>query len=229
MKKTKYIHATDTTEELIELRKNVRTYIFLAQYKKAYKYLLKKSLLYPSSYYIASMLATLNTEEAFLLPEKEKKKAFKLAAKKMKKLLYSTKGCEYNLKARNINEYYWFSQQHKKQYDFGVKCVKNGDLPGLYSQGVGAANYAYKLMLKGKINLSLKWAEKSQLAWEEYFKKVEKNYHDPWYWYALALGLQGKKVEMLKAMNNSAKLSKLNVDKDPSFKKLRQMIKSNDK
>lgn len=224
MKKSKYNHAVDATKELALIRKKVRSYILLAEYKNAYKFLLKEYIKYPSSYYIPSMLATLNTEKDFTAPEKEKKKSFKTAAKKLRILLYSMHGCEYNLKARNINEYYWFSQQHKKQYDFGVKCVEIGDLPGYYSQGVGAANHAYKLALRGKKKMSLKWAKKAQLAWEKYFTLVEKNYHDPWFWYALALGLQGMNSQMNRAIKRSAKLAKKDIYKDPSFIKLREMV-----
>lgn len=220
----KYSHKLDQTGELIVIQIKVRKFISLAQYKTAYKFLTKISSSYPSSYYIASMLATLNAEDAFVLPEVQKKKIFAQAAKKLRPLLYSTKGASERLKSRNINEYYWFSEQHKKQYQFGEKEVALGNNNGLYSQGVGAGNYAYKLLKEGKRAVGLRWAKKSQLIWEVYFEKVSKDYHDPWFWYALALGLQGKDKEMNIALKKSAKLSKLDLQKDPSFKKLREML-----
>lgn len=219
-----YNHALDQSDEILAIQKKVRVYINLAEYKSAYKYLLKESKKYPHSYYIASMLATLNAEDAYVLPEAQRKKAFGIAAKKLRVLLYSVKGASERLKSRNINEYYWFSDQPKKQYLFGVKCVALGEKSGLYSQGVGAANYAFLLLTEGKRAIGLRWAQKSQMAWEEYFKKVAKDYHDPWYWYALALGLQGKDKEFEKALKHSAKLSKKNSNTDPAFKKLRRMI-----
>ena len=208
---------------LATLGARVRAHINLAQYKKAFKYLTKISKQYPSSYYIASMLATLNTEDTFVLPDKEMNKVFKVAAKKLRVLLYSVGGATDKLKSRNINEYYWFSQQHKKQYIFGVKQVEAGIMGGLYSQGVGAGNYAYKLMRDGKITIGLRWAVKSQAVWENYFLKCSKDYHDAWYWYALSLGLQGKEKEMDAAIKRSAKLSKQNLKTNPAFKKLRRM------
>ena len=56
--KPKYTHSLDQTEEIIEIQKEVRRLIKLAQYKMAYKYLKIFSKKYPYSYYIASMLAT---------------------------------------------------------------------------------------------------------------------------------------------------------------------------
>ena len=100
----KYSHKIDSTDEIIEIQKKVRAFILKAKYKEAYKYLLKIFKKYPKSYYIASMLATLNAEDAFVLPDKEKKKIFKEAAKKLRILLYSTKGASERLKNRNIND-----------------------------------------------------------------------------------------------------------------------------
>ena len=99
----KHNHSLDTTDELVEIQKKVRAYINLAQYKKAFAYLTKISKKYPSSYYIASMLATLNTEDAFVLPDKEMNKVFNVAAKKLRVLLYSVSGATERLKSRNIN------------------------------------------------------------------------------------------------------------------------------
>lgn len=224
MKKLKFNHAIDRTEELVEIQLKVRAFIYKAKYKEAYKYLMDAKKKYPGSYYIASKLATLNAEESYLLSEKERNKAFKEAAKKLRVLLYSTNGATQALKGRNMNEYYWFSQQHYKQYRLGVKEVKAKDMSGLYSQGVGAANHAYKLLLKGKRSLGVKWALRSQKAWEGYFEHCTKKYHDPWYWYAMALGLQGKEKEMKKALERSAKLSGKNLKTDAGFKKLYKMM-----
>ena len=222
--KPKYCHSLDQTEEIIEIQKEVRRLIKLAQYKTAYKYLKIISKKYPNSYYIASMLATLNTEDAFVLPEAKKKKVFSLAAKKLKILLYSSKGAIPQLILRNKNEYYWFSELHKKQCLFGKKEVASGNFNGLYSQAVGAVNHAHKLFIEGKDTLALRWVKKSQLCLEMYFEKVSADYHDPWFWYALALDLQKKDKEMNLALKKSAKLSKLDLEKDPSFKKLRKMV-----
>ena len=225
MKKIKYDHIIDQSEEIIAIQGIVRGHINLAQYKTAYKYLIKISKKYPASYYIASMLATLNAEDAFCFADNEKNKKFSDAAKKLKVLLSHSKGATERLRKRNINEYYWFAELHKKQYQLGLKEVKAGNIGGLYSQGVGSANYAHKLFLEGKPVRGMRWAQKSQIIWEEFFEKCTKDYHDPWFWYGLSLGLQGLVKEMEAAIKKSAKLSKKNHATDPAFKKLRKMIK----
>lgn len=122
------------------------------------------------------------------------------------------------------NEYYWFSQQHKKQYDLGTGCVRKGNSAGYYSQGVGAANYSYKLFLKNKPKQALKWAIVAEKSWLNYFKYRTKKYYDPWAWYALSLGLQGKNIDMEKALKTSAKLSQRSIQ-HPFFQKIRRMAR----
>lgn len=228
MKKNKFTHAIDQCADILSIKNNVRKYILNAQYKLAHKFLVKEYKKYPSSYYIPSMLATLNTENAFCMPEKKKDKLFGLAARNLRVLLYSVNGASKALKTRNINEYYWFSQQHKKQYLFGIKTVEGGDIWGLYSQGVGASNYAYKLFSQNKCGLGLKWAVKAEKIWEEFFEKCTRDYYDPWCWYALSLGLQGKEKDMDSALKKSSKLSKKDLKSYPLFIKIRTMAKESD-
>lgn len=221
----RYNHKFDSSEEIQEIKLRVRAWIGKAQYKIAYKYLLKEQKRYPQSYYIASVLATLNAEDAFVLSDHKRRIIFKKAASKLKELLKYARSCDDNLRSRNRNEYYWFSEQHKKQYFFGKKLVKSGENKGYYSSGVGAANLAYKLAKAGKEQESHKWALKSIEAWNMYFKLVSTDYHDPWYWYSLALAANKDMKSSQKAMLKSAKLSGLDIKKDPAFKKLNKMIK----
>lgn len=221
----KFDHSLDQTEAIQKIREKVRSHIRLAEYKKAHKYLTKIHPQFPNSYYIASMLATLGTEDSFVLSDKEMNRDFAIAAKKLRKLLYSTKGASEALKNRNINEYYWFSKQHYKQYLFGLKNLKQKIYGGYYSAGVGAVFHAYKLALKGKKKLAIKWAKTAEKCWCNYFKKVSPDYHDAWYWYALSLGVQGRLKESDEALAHSAMLGKLNIKKDPAFIKMRRMIR----
>lgn len=221
----RFNHKFDSSEEIQEIKLKVRAWIGKAQYKTAYKYLLKEYKRYPQSYYIASALATLNAEDAFVLSDSKRKAIFRRAASKLKELLKYARSCDDNLRSRNRNEYYWFSEQHKKQYLFGEKLVKDGEMKGYYSSGVGAANLAYKLAKMGKEKESQKWALKSIDAWNMYFKLVSKDYHDPWYWYSLAHAANKDMKSSRNAMMKSAKLSGLNIQKDPAFKKLNRMIK----
>lgn len=221
----RFNHKFDSGEEIQDIKLKVRAWIGKAQYKIAYKYLLKEHKKYPQSYYIASVLATLNAEDAFVLSDNKRKTIFKRAASKLKELLKYARSCDDNLRSRNRNEYYWFSEQHKKQYLFGKKLVKNGESKGYYSSGVGAANLAYKLAKMGKEQESQKWANKSIEAWKMYFKLVSKDYHDPWYWCSLAYAANKDMKSSRNAMMKSAKLSGLDFEKDPAFKKLCKMIK----
>ena len=141
----KFNHELDRSQEIEDVRLKVVSFIRKAEYKKAYKFLLKIAPKYPRSYYIASMLATLNAEDSFVLSDKEMQRDFDQAAKKLRVLLYSVKGATEKLKNRNLNEYYWFSQQHKKQYELGLKELALKNWGGYYPAGVGAANHAYKL------------------------------------------------------------------------------------
>lgn len=220
----KFNHRNDQSEEIIAIRIKVRKLIGEAKYKIAYKYLLLEQKKFPKSYYIASMLATLNAEDAFILNDRDKKIAFNIAANKLKSLLKYSRSCSPDLRNRNINEYYWFSEQHLKQYKFGNSRVEAGDPKGHYSAGVGSTNYAYKLALSGKLNESLRWADKAIHHWEFYFKLVTKKYHDPWYWYSLALAISQKFKGSQKAMIKSAKLSGKDIHSNPAFKKLNKMI-----
>lgn len=71
----------------------------------------------------------------------------------------------------------------------------------------------------------MRWAVIAQNAWESYFKKVNNKYFDPWTWYALSSGIQGKTREMEKALMRAAKLANLNYSKDPTLNRIRDMVR----
>ena len=209
-------------DSLDDIKLKVKNYIYKAQYKKAEQYLLLQQKHDPRNVFILSKLATLPAEEAFNKSDEVMQKAFKKAATRLKVLLTRYPAKDKELRYRNYNEYYWFSQQHLKQYQLGYRNVKGKDVIGYYSMGVGAANHAYKLKLKNKNKLSLQWAKKAEQAWLNYFEFRTKTYHDPWLWYGLSLGLQGRYKEMEKALKTSAKLAKRPLQ-HPTFKKIRRM------
>lgn len=205
-----------------KLKAKTREYIFKAQYTKAQKYLLKQKNNYPNLLFIKATLASITCETAFYKDEKTMRKEFTKAAGRLKRLLKLNSEIKDDNGYRNLNEYYWFSKQYKKQYLLGVKKLKTNDKRGYYSQGVGAVNYAAKLKAHGKEKESLAWAKKAEKAWICFFKYRTTKYYDPWAWYALSLGLQGKKSEMEKAIKKSAKLSLRSVQ-HPFLKKIRRM------
>lgn len=214
--------------DIEKLYSTLRKFIFKADYESAVKYLKKIRLQYPENFHIETNLATLPYENAFYLPERQRNIAFCKAANNLKPYLRKMHGIPQKFRIRTRNEYYWFSQQHKKQYNLGVKLVKSGNLRSYYSQGVGAANYAYKLSLKGQIKRSLRWAKIAEKAWELYFEKVNKEYFDPWTWYALSLGIQGHKNDMEQALKTAAKLAKISYKRDSNLNQIRAMIAKTD-
>lgn len=198
--------------------------IYKADYGAAVKYLKTERKKFPNNFYIETNLATLPYENAFYLPKKQKEKAFAKAAANLKPYLKKLNGIPENNRRRTRNEYYWFSQQHMKQYKLGSEGVKAGNNRAYYSQGVGAANHAYKLGLLGKHKLSVKWAQIAENSWQQYFLKVNKKYFDPWTWYALAVGIQGKSQLMENALKKAATLAKISYMNDPSLNHIRKMV-----
>lgn len=207
-----------------QLYKILTKFIYNADYLSAVKYLKEQKKKFPKNFYIETNLATLPYENAFYLPRKKKELAFAKAASSLKPYLKKMRGIPEQNRMRIRNEYYWFSQQYLKQYKLGVDGVKAGSLRSYYSQGVGAANYAYKLGLSGKIKLAVRWAKIAESAWEKYFLNVNKKYFDPWTWYALSLGIQRKIIPMEKALKKAAVLAKISYKKDPNLNQIRKMV-----
>lgn len=205
----------------------IKRLIYKADYDHAVSLLKKLKEKYPNDFYILSNLATLPHENAFHGTHKQRQAAFIKAAKGLKPLLRKMRGVSERQRYRTRNEYYWFSQQHLKQFNLGKQYVNKGLIYGLYSQGVGASNHSFKLRQKGLASKSLKWAVIAQNAWESYFKKVTNRYFDPWTWYALSLGIQGKTKEMENALIRAAKLANLNYRKDPILNRIRNMANIN--
>lgn len=212
-----------TTKEIEEILLVVRKFVNKAKYTQAVRYLEMKRRLDPDNIYILARLATLRHEDAFGKSPKLRERAYQQAARDIYPLLKRMRGLPVEERGRHRNEYYWFSQQHLKQYKLGVSEVKSGKVMGYYSMGVGSANHAYKLLLKGQRVRGLKWAKIAQKAWEGYFRLWRTDYHDPYAWYALALGLQGLNKEAEASLKRSAKLAGISI-KDPNLMRIRRMI-----
>jgi hypothetical protein len=124
------------------------------------------------------------------------------------------------LRYRIRNEYFWFSRQPRKQYLLGVKRNKNKKDSGYYSQGVGAAELAKKYALDRRKALCFRWAKRSEEAWLKFFK-VEPNWFNSYFFYAMALGYQGRIDEMEKAMNKACRIA----GKPKTWKAIRDLRK----
>ena len=127
----------------------------------------------------------------------------------MKEIDGQPKEASYILK----NEYYYRFAKYREQYELGLCGVNEFGsrcFLGYYSQGVGAANYARKLLEIGNKQLALDYAQKALIAWAQYFT-YKNDYYNPYVHYALALGILGYKEEMMRALRRSASIINQNL------------------
>lgn len=197
-----------TEKEIEKYRLQLKKLSGTARYLQAFKLAKELHKKYPEvllfSYYEAVMIA----EDDFNFTPQQVKVRFALAAKKLKPLLRKRKGSAANLRHAIKNEFYWFSEQPYKQYLLGCKSVRK-DLArsGYYSQGVGAAQLATFYGLKKKKRLALRWAQKSESAWLEFFK-LDAKWYNSYFFYARVLAFQNKSRESDKALEKATKLAK---------------------
>lgn len=221
MKRIKY------SEEYIQ--KRVKWYhecwdfIKKAEYKNATKHAKLGLKMFPDDTIAAFNYYSIMADYALSKETKEFKQMHKEATLGMKKLFKRTSGRGISRNFKNLmkNEYYYQTKQYKKQFYLGVNLYKrHGDKHDMYSAGVGAANLALKFArLKNKKMADL-WAKKSVESWEVYFE-INKTYYNPYVHYALALGILGRKKEMMKSLKTSSKLCK----KPMSYKEFAETIK----
>ncbi|MDD2805716.1 MAG: tetratricopeptide repeat protein [Elusimicrobiales bacterium] len=121
-------------------------------------------------------------------------------------LLKKLSGVRWELNISTRNEYYYHTAQFDKQYRLGLEAAAGGHFWAHYSQGVGAANYAYDHASKGRARLARLWAERAVAAWEEFFK-FKADYYNAYVHYSLALGILGRFKEAEAALQKSARLS----------------------
>lgn len=104
------------------------------------------------------------------------------------------------------NEYFWFSEQPKKQYELGLLGIKK-KIPGAsYSCGVGAAMMALKAGRSGASALRDLWARRSIAAWGTYHREFDERFGSVLY-EALAWGAAGDRVRMQRRLQRCAKLA----------------------
>lgn len=126
------------------------------------------------------------------------------------------------------NEYYFRFAMYQEQYELGLKRVADywgttewasKGVGGYYGQGVGASNYAKKLIEEGNKTFALDYAQKALVAWAQYFS-YKNNYYNSYVHYALALGILGYKEEMMRALLRSASL----IERDLSYHEFKEVI-----
>lgn len=178
-----------------------------ADYKKATGILAPAYKKYPRAWNVARTYAMVLGDYAEEVGGARQKALKKRSCALLAGLLIKTRGVrwEYVISARN--EYYYHSAQFEKQYALGLEAAVGGHRWAYYTQGVGAANYAYVHAEKGRARLAALWAARAVVAWEEFFKYKD-DYYNAYVYYALALGILGRIKEMEDALKKSAKLSK---------------------
>lgn len=126
------------------------------------------------------------------------------------------------------NEYFFRFRLYKEQYELGLEKIayyqgtekwNSCASSCYYTQGVGAAQYARELLLKGNKSLAFDYAQKAIIAWAQHFS-YSNSYYNSYVHYALALGILGYKDEMMKALQRSADL----IKKDLSFNEFREVV-----
>lgn len=106
------------------------------------------------------------------------------------------------------NEYYWFSEQPKKQYELGLRGVRK-NLPGaVYSCGVGAAMLSVIAGRAGHEAGRALWAKRALAAWKAYHREFGERFGGVLY-EAVAWGAASNAVMMEKRLRRCASLARV--------------------
>jgi hypothetical protein len=106
------------------------------------------------------------------------------------------------------NEYYWFSEQPKKQYQLGLRGIRN-KVPGAgYSCGVGAAMMALKYARLGDTATRDHWSKRALSAWKSYHREHGERFGSVIF-EAVAWGAAGEHAMMEKRLRRCADLAKV--------------------
>jgi hypothetical protein len=210
-----------TSDQILEYRKTISQLSNSGKYKQAYALSLKLTKQYPDVIMFQYLEAVFTAEDTRHLTKKQTEKKYAIAAKKLKLLLIKLRNVDPKLRKSIRNEYYWFSKQPYKQYLLGIESNKNGQ-NGYYSMGVGASRLALEYGRKQRKKLCLKWSKISEKAWLRFFK-ADPNWFNAYYFYAVALGLQGKTLEMNKALKMGSKISGIPVSDEMFQEAIREV------
>jgi hypothetical protein len=192
--------------EIDKIHAKIRRMSNSARFDEAYALAKKHMALHPEVLLFAYCEAVMSAEDDTGFTPTEVRARYKSAAKKLRRLLRRMRGATPWLRAAIRNEYYWFSRQPLKQYRLGREQTAKGNLRSYYSQGVGAVEVAKGFARKGRRGRALVWARKSEKAWLNFFK-VNSKWFNSYFFYAMALGYQGRLTEMEKALATGARIA----------------------
>lgn len=108
------------------------------------------------------------------------------------------------------NEYYWFSEQPKRQYELGLRKLEERAPRGYYSCGVGAAMMALKAARAGNAAARDLWSKRSLDAWSCYHTEFGERFGSVIF-EAVARGAAGDLTMMEKRLRRCAVLAKVSL------------------
>ena len=210
----------NTAQEVSNFSEQATKKVHEGQYEEAISEILKGLEKFPKNFALQSDLAALLGDCSEITPEPLKSRMIQKAKQLFDRLVNEVadqpKAVAYDFK----NEYYFRFAMYHEQYENGSHRVadywgtaewdSNG-FRGYYSQGVGAARYAKKLIEEGNKTLAFDYAQKAIVAWAQYFS-YKNDYYNAYVHYALALGILGYKDDMMKALERSASIMKKGLD-----------------
>lgn len=203
--------------------------VYKADYKEALNISLNELNKYPANFTIQLCLAAMLGDYSELIDEPLKSRMTKKSKEIFSKLMDEVSAQPKNIAYKFKNEYFFRLGQHKEQYQNGVTMINDyWNTPeysssvgasAYYNQGVGAAYFAKQLLQAGKRQQALKYAQKSAIAWGQYFS-LRNDYYNPFVHYGLALGILGHKDEMMRALRRGAEL----IKRDLSYTEFKDVI-----
>ncbi len=220
--RVKVVVSDPTPKQIERYRAKIRKLSNSARYEEAHQLARRMMELHPNMILFAYQEAVYGAEGEIGYSKAEIRSRHKRAAAKLKRLLRRMRSADELVKSAIRNEYYWFSHQPYKQYRLGCELVANGMKRRCYSQGVGAAELAKRYGLAGNRALCLRWAKRSERAWLNYFKIVP-DWYNSHFFYAMALGYQGRVDEMERALKKACTIAGKTM-RWPAIKVLRSEI-----
>ena len=202
--------------------KRIRALVEKARYREAFrsaKILYQAHRGHPEAQYLYAVMLGDNNEG---LNSRQSERNRKTAVGLLKPLLRKLHSFDSATRYRVRNEYYWFSQQYRKQYLLGSEGLRRGMRRASYSQGVGAAWHALKLAQERRPELARRWAGKSVRAWQK-FLRTEK-YYNAHVHLGLALGVMGQQEEMERSLKRGAREAGKPAS-DHEFNAIRSLVK----
>ena len=106
------------------------------------------------------------------------------------------------------NEYYWFSNQPRKQYELGRRFLRRGVARAHYSCGVGAAMLTLEAARKGDAAAVRTWFGRAQRAWRSYHARFAERMGSVLF-EAIAWGASGDLQMMEKRLRRCCALAKV--------------------